>query len=867
MERASQAPIPSTSLPEISVVVLNYNGLEYLGPCFASLQELEYPADKLELMLVDNNSSDRSVEFVEAQFPTVRVVRHPENYGYGKGNNLGAKEASGQLVAFLNPDMRVDRPWLIELVQPLLHASDVICAASKILTWDGQQTDYAGLILSFYGYSHHEGWRKPATGYDQEKLVLAPCGGAMLVDREIFLDSGGFDGDYFAFYEDLDLGWRLWLMGYKVAYAPRAIAYHVHHGLWKEVPDEKRLTISHRNAFSTIVKNYDDENLSRILPVALLLYLRRALVMAGVDPSPFRVETQAVAPRLYEDLPLADVPLPSPRQQVQTGPSVRVAAQTVSLLVAADDLLRNLDTLMQKRQAVQRRRRRSDQEIFKLFVNPLELDYLNPCYVHTVEELATACGICDLFEKAVDQRKRVLIVSGDAIGSRMSGPAIRDWEYARALSRHCRVTLAVANESDLTSSGFDLRRYDSDQALQAMVSDSDVVITSGYVLKRFPFLKALLIPLVLSIPHSFVLENIQRFISAGESQDIQWDSFQDGAAVLNEQLVAGDFFVCNSERQRDYWIGMLAALGRVNPATYADDPSLHRLVDVVSFGLPDEPPEHRQPVLKGVYKGIAPDDKVLFWGGGLYDWLDPLTLIRAMPRVLEERSDVVAFFAATRHPSPNVVAVSPMCRRAMRLSDELGLTDRHVYFHDWIPYEERESYLLEADLGLSLHLDHVETRFAFRNRILDYIWAGLPIIATEGDTASELVRQRQLGAVAGYQDASGLAQAILDLLATPNLKATLAPRFAQLAGTYRWEQTTRPLAEFCCAPRLAPDRGVQTPATPEAPATPTVTVEIPVPRERSWGERSVRAWHSLRQGGLRALRREISGYLRWKVGR
>jgi len=456
---------------------------------------------------------------------------------------------------------------------------------------------------------------------------------------------------------------------------------------------------------------------------------------------------------------------------------------------------------------------------------------------------------------------RVLIVSEDHVGSKMSGPAVRDWEYARVLSRHCRVTLAIPNESDLSPSDFSLRRYDSAEALQAMVSENDVVVTSGYALKRFPFLKMLPMPLVLSVPHSFVLENIQHFISEGKGQEFQWHVFRDGAAVLNEQLAVGDYFVCNSERQRDYWIGMLAALGRVNPTTYADDPSLRRLVDVVSFGLPDEPPRHRQPVLKGVYSGIPPDARVLFWGGGLYDWLDPLTLVHAMPQVIEKRPEVVVFFAATRHPSPNVTAVSPMCQQTMSLSDKLGLTDRHVFFHDWIPYQERENYLLEADLGLSLHLEHVETRFAFRNRVLDYIWAGLPIIATEGDTASELVERHRLGAVVGYQDASGLAQAILDLLATPNLKADLAPCFADLARAYRWEQTTRPLVEFCRAPRLAPDRGRQ---LIELTFT-TYATAVPPRPARSWGERLVKAWRSLRQGGWAALKREIIGYLVWKL--
>lgn len=401
---------------------------------------------------------------------------------------------------------------------------------------------------------------------------------------------------------------------------------------------------------------------------------------------------------------------------------------------------------------------------------------------------------------------RILIISDDAVDRKMAGPAIRDWEYAHALSRHFSVTLAIANKTDLTASDFELRYFDSSDALRTMAANSDVVITSGFVLRRYGFLKELAIPLVFSIPHSFVLENIQHFLSAGESKELQWAVFQDSFAALNEQLIAGDYLICNSERQRDFWLGMLAALGRINPATYADEASLRRLIGVVSFGLPNQPPKHRRQVLKGAYKGIARDAKVLFWGGGIYDWLDPLTLVRALPLVLNKRSDVVVFFAATRHPSPNVVDESPIAKQVRRLSDDLELTDRHIFFNDWIPYQELENYLLESDLGLSLHLDHIETRYAFRNRILDYIWAGLPIIGTEGDTASDLVHKHQLGAVVKYQDVPGLARAVLDLLAEPDLKSRIAPRFAELTRVYRWEQTTRALVEFCRAPRLAPDR-------------------------------------------------------------
>lgn len=452
MEESLQNTVPmAAELPTISVLVLNYNGLEHLEPCFRSLQELEYPADKLEFVLIDNASRDGSVEFMQAHFPAVKIVRHPENYGFSKGNNLGAREASGQLVAFLNNDMRVDRRWLIELVQPLLRDPGVVCAASKILSWDGRQIDYAGSGMNILGYGYQEGWGEPPTAHSEEKFILAPCGGAMLVDRRVFLQSGGFDEEFFAFYEDLDLGWRLWVLGYQVVYAPRAITYHVHHGWWGKAPGEKMAVLYQRNAFSSLVKNYDDQNLGQVLPVALLLFLRRAFLATGVDPSPFRPEPQAVAPHLHAEIPHPDTEaassLPAPalstapqiygsvyyfretwrtlrqeglvrlwrkaiaevrrrwprcvrlRKQRQARPGhVFVASRAISHLIAADDLVQGLDLLMQKRRTIQSRRGRPDREIIPIFRWPLASDNPNPHYMQTMDDLITASGLRDSLE-------------------------------------------------------------------------------------------------------------------------------------------------------------------------------------------------------------------------------------------------------------------------------------------------------------------------------------------------------------------------------------------------------------------------------------------------------------------------------------
>jgi len=260
----------------------------------------------------------------------------------------------------------------------------------------------------------------------------------------------------------------------------------------------------------------------------------------------------------------------------------------------------------------------------------------------------------------------------------------------------------------------------------------------------------------------------------------------------------GDFFVCASERQRDYWLGALAALGRVNPAT-ADGGQLRRLIDVVPFGLPAEAPRAGGAGLKGVLPGLGARDRLIVWGGGLWDWLDPFTPIRAMAQVAGRHPGArLVFFEAARYRTPAV-------EQARHLAAELGLLDRSVLFADWLPAERWTACLLEADVGLSFHPDTAETRLAFRTRLLDYMWAGLPIVTAAGDALADLVAARGLGRVVTPGDVDGLSAALGDLLAEPDARAARRAEFTRLAGELCWEQVARPLVAYCQAPWRAGD--------------------------------------------------------------
>jgi glycosyltransferase involved in cell wall biosynthesis len=274
---------------------------------------------------------------------------------------------------------------------------------------------------------------------------------------------------------------------------------------------------------------------------------------------------------------------------------------------------------------------------------------------------------------------------------------------------------------------------------------------------------------------------------------------------LQPQLWLGDFFVCASERQRDWWLGKLEAAGRINAATFDRDASLRDLIDLAPYGLPSDPPRHTQPTIKGIWPGVAADDIVVLWGGGLWAWLDPLTAIRAIDIARRTQPKLRLVFPGTKHPNPQLDAMPTQVGAAKALAAELGLTDTHVFFGDWVPHDAWPNVLLESDLALSLHFDTLETRLAFRSRLFDYLWAGLPVLCTAGDATSDIVRDHDIGAVIGYGDADALARALLTWIDRRN-DPSFKTRIAAARDAHTWERAVAVLDAFCANPRTAADR-------------------------------------------------------------
>ena len=399
-------------------------------------------------------------------------------------------------------------------------------------------------------------------------------------------------------------------------------------------------------------------------------------------------------------------------------------------------------------------------------------------------------------------RRRVVVATADAITARMAGPAIRAWRVASELALDHEVRLVSITVAELSDPSFSVEAVRPAE-IDDLIEWCDVCVFQGWVMagrKAFHCSDKVFVADIYDPMH---LEQLEQARDGGEKERRR--AVRDATAVLNEQLLRGDFFLCASTKQRDLWLGHLTSLGRVNPATYDADPSLERLITVVPFGVSDDPPVRTGPAIKGVIPGIGADDTVILWGGGVYNWFDPLTLIRAVDRLRVERPDVRLVFLGMRHPNADIPEMR-MAGEARVLADDLGLTGRHVFFNEgWVPYEERQNYLLDADVAVTTHFHHVETEFSFRTRVLDYFWAGLPTVTTNGDALGELIEHRGLGLTVPPEDVDALAAALATLLDDTELVADCRKRIDEIVPELVWAETLRPLVEFCRAPRRAPD--------------------------------------------------------------
>ena len=385
------------------------------------------------------------------------------------------------------------------------------------------------------------------------------------------------------------------------------------------------------------------------------------------------------------------------------------------------------------------------------------------------------------------------------MGARMAGPAIRSAALAQQLAQRFDVTVLHPQHLE---DGFELEgvtivaREPRYRWFQKFLRDFDAVLTQPLRMHVQHALVRSGVTVVYDMYVPGMLEMVSSQASEHEEDNPVGQRHTRRVHLdMQSALRSGNAFVCASERQRDYWLGALTALGRVDVAGHRSDPSGDALIGVIPFGIPDEPPVHDTPVMRGVIDGIGEDDTVLLWAGGIWNWLDPLTPIKAAARTREELPNLRLCFMASVHPNPELRM--QMMSRALELATELGVLGERVFFLDkWVPYEQRHNFLLEADAGISGHFDSLETRFAFRTRFLDHIWGGLPTLTTQGSSLSDMLIEADAALGVPERDVDGWIDAMRMITTDTQRRAVMAHNTALLREQFTWRAIGADLTDF-----------------------------------------------------------------------
>lgn len=356
----------------VEIIIINWNSRAHTLACLEAVEAQTRDVEGAAITVVDNGSIDGSATAIMARHPRVKLFALTENRGFTGGIAAAVAGSSARNVIFLNNDAVPEPGWLGALVRAIDDAPpDVISAGGKIIDLAGERIDFIGGVMTFDGHAFQNGFHmplgsrsEPAAGAD----LFFPCGGNMISRREAYVMSGGFDDDYFAYLEDVDFGWRSWIAGHRVIYEPRAIVRHASSATSDRLGNFERGVLFERNAMQTALKNYDEELLREAAGAVFYTYLHRLhhyatqlnprapeLVrapFAGAGSAPSKDSLRArVSRRLRGKPPLAAIDDP----------------MTTTQFRAFEWIVRHEADIARKRAEVQRRRKRTDAEIFERF--------------------------------------------------------------------------------------------------------------------------------------------------------------------------------------------------------------------------------------------------------------------------------------------------------------------------------------------------------------------------------------------------------------------------------------------------------------------------------------------------------------------
>ncbi len=268
---------PRTKVPLVSVIVLSYNAIDVVRTCFPSVCTSTY--SNLEIIFADNASTDATAEWIQSTYPDVKVIRHPENYYFCRGNNEAVARASGKYIVLLNNDVEVDPDWLQPLVDRMESDENIGAVQPKLLQHqDRNRFEYsggAGGHLDRFGYPFTRGriffeMERDNGQYDQDEQIFWATGAAILLRRDLYRKIGGLDERFKMHMEEIDLCWRLQRSGYRIESVCASVVFHIGGASLPRGNPEKTY-LNYRNNLLTLYKNLPDAIWLKIFPIRIML--------------------------------------------------------------------------------------------------------------------------------------------------------------------------------------------------------------------------------------------------------------------------------------------------------------------------------------------------------------------------------------------------------------------------------------------------------------------------------------------------------------------------------------------------------------------------------------------------------------------
>ncbi|MYA06598.1 MAG: glycosyltransferase family 2 protein [Holophagales bacterium] len=416
-------------IDSVDVLVVSWNGRHHLETLLPALEAQQVPGVAVRVRLFDNGSTDGTVTWTRSHHPHVDVVANPTNIGFSAANNRLAEKSSASALAMVNNDTRPRPDWLARLVAGLAEApADVAAVSGGIVNWKGTRLDFGQGVMTFDGHAFQLDYRRPLDVVEMPEEgceLLFPCGGNMIVRRDSYLAAGGFDESYFAYLEDVDLGWRLWSAGERVLSAPGAVVHHRSMATSKLLGNANRGLLFERNAYLTAFKNYDAELWPQLMPVVQMTLIGRVQHLLAhrnphgqelaVDPYAAATDGQGASlaggsgprdawGRLRHVVALRTRlrRFARPHSGLPDGVPAIVDDQTLAQVRAVSSIIRGLDDAAERRRRIQARRQRPDAEIFERF--PL---YVVPTYPGD-EELFRSSGFEAMWPEGLPLVRRSL---------------------------------------------------------------------------------------------------------------------------------------------------------------------------------------------------------------------------------------------------------------------------------------------------------------------------------------------------------------------------------------------------------------------------------------------------------------------------